>query len=127
MIRPFATTLVKHALMTRWAANNSSFTLTDCIRYLRRLVDDALTEEVYNASLAGLSYSLNTDSEWNLELETRGYNDKMIVLLKLVLEKVRSHVVDEDRFAVYQTEVCTLLRRSIEGNIKTISDSTRIK
>lgn len=72
------------------------------------LVNDELTEEAYDGSLAGLSYSLYWDPSWRLRLEIKGYNEKMVVLLKSLLEKLCGHVVDERRFAVYEEEVCDI-------------------
>jgi insulysin len=69
------------------------------------LITDALTEYSYDASLAGLNYSLAFDEDGNLILQTGGYTDKMLALLQHLLETARSHQVREDRLKVFKEEV----------------------
>jgi len=38
-------------------------------------------------------------------LQQGGYTDKALILLKRLLEKMKSHVVQQDRFIVYKHEV----------------------
>jgi len=69
------------------------------------LITDALTEYSYDASLAGLNYTLGFDEDGNLILQTGGYTDKMLALLQHLLETSRSHQVQEDRLKVFKEEV----------------------
>ncbi|KAG8907980.1 Insulinase (Peptidase M16) [Tulasnella sp. 403] len=68
------------------------------------LVRDELTEYSYDAELAGLSYEVTNQAE-GISLVVAGYNDKLNVLLKVVLEKIRNLEVKEDRFAVLKEQV----------------------
>ncbi|KAG8937301.1 Insulinase (Peptidase M16) [Tulasnella sp. 418] len=89
IISPLASITARHNLATRLFAD---------------LVKDTLTEYAYDADLAGLSYSIANHAE-GLSVSVAGYNDKLLVLLKVVLEKVKSFVVDEDRFAVLKEQL----------------------
>lgn len=72
---------------------------------VEHLITDALTEYSYDASLAGLNYTLVFDEDGNLILRTGGYTDKMLALLQHLLETARSHQVREDRLEVFKEEV----------------------
>jgi len=72
--------------------------------YIASLITDALTEFAYDADLAGLSYGINDASD-GLSLSVGGYNEKSHVLLKRVLEKARTLVIDPDRFEVTREQV----------------------
>lgn len=74
------------------------------------LIDDALAEVTYDADLAGLSYSVTNQIE-GLTVSVSGYNDKIPVLLRIVLEKIRNLQVQPDRLCVVKEEV----RSSIRG------------
>lgn len=63
------------------------------------LVKDALNEYSYDADLAGLLFSLYPMSS-SIELGIGGYNDKLPVLAKVVLERIRDLEIDPGRFAV---------------------------
>jgi insulysin len=67
-------------------------------------VDDALTEYSYDASMAGLHYSLR-EEDGTIILKQRGYTDKALILWQHLLEKMKSHIVQQDRFLVYKQEV----------------------
>ncbi|MFU8815472.1 MAG: insulinase family protein [Pseudomonadales bacterium] len=70
----------------------------------QRVVDDALSEVVYPAYLAGLSYRLNVDG-YGFGLEISGYSDKQITLLKTVLDAVTDTEINPARFAVLRDEL----------------------
>jgi len=72
--------------------------------YIASLITDALTEFAYDADLAGLSYGIN-EATTGLSLTVGGYNEKAHVLLKRVLEKARTLVVDPHRFEVSREQV----------------------
>ncbi|KAH9483963.1 Putative zinc protease [Psilocybe cubensis] len=74
------------------------------------IVNDSLTEFSYDADLAGLSYNLSSTNT-GLYITMNGYNDKMSVLVRHVLEKVKGLVVDAQRLAVVKEE----LRREYEN------------
>ncbi|KAF9428230.1 Insulinase (Peptidase M16) [Podila epigama] len=62
-----------------------------------RLVKDSLKEQVYSAELAGLMYSLDVSVD-GIVLKVEGYNDKALVLLRMVIQRIRTYTVDPDRF-----------------------------
>ena len=68
------------------------------------LVNDALTEYTYDASLSVLDYLLRMTSVV-FEIRLGGYNDKLHILAKHVLEKVKHLEVKEDRLAVMKENV----------------------
>lgn len=68
------------------------------------LIRDSLTEFAYDADLAGLAYDVNIHAE-GISVVLSGYNDKLIVLLKVVLDKVKALEVQEDRFKVLKDQV----------------------
>lgn len=73
-------------------------------RLFTDLVKDALEEYSYNAALAGLSYTVSTDSR-GLYVEVCGYNDKLAVLLQHVLCTIRDLEIRDDRFAIIKERV----------------------
>ena len=78
-------------------------------RLFADLVTDSLTEFAYDADLAGLSYYFGGHS-LGLYMTLNGYNDKLHVLAKHVLERARNLKVSPDRLEVMKDQVrCTLL------------------
>ncbi|ANB12559.1 Ste23p [Sugiyamaella lignohabitans] len=64
------------------------------------LINDALVEFAYNAEVAGLRYEVAT-AKGGIEISVNGYNDKILVLIERILEKIKSYkVVDPSRFEV---------------------------
>ena len=66
---------------------------------------DSLTEFAYDAELAGLAYSFSQHS-LGLYVVLHGYNDKLHVLAKDVLERVKTLKVKPERLAVMMDQVC---------------------
>lgn len=73
-------------------------------RILADLVDDALAEITYAAHLAGLSYGLSNTAK-GICVHVSGYNDKLSVLLNMVLEKLKDIQVDSERLKVMMEQV----------------------
>ena len=73
-------------------------------RLLTDLLEDDLSEVVYDAALAGLDYSV-TNYRGGILVSVNGYNDKLHVLAKDVLERTRNLKVQPDRLAVMQDQV----------------------
>jgi insulysin len=67
-------------------------------------VTDALTEYSYDADLAGLTYSFEASS-LGFYVVISGYNDKLHVLLRDVLEKAKSLEVRADRLGIMKEKV----------------------
>lgn len=67
-------------------------------------MEDALSEISYDASLAGLGYNFSSQA-LGMWVSLNGYNDKMPVLSRTVLEKIRNLVVKPDRLAVMKEQV----------------------
>jgi len=62
------------------------------------LVTYSLAEITYDASLAELGY-LDTSSE-GFSISVSGYNEKVLVLLNTVIQKIKTLIVDPNRFGV---------------------------
>ncbi|KAI9069108.1 insulin-degrading enzyme [Trametes sanguinea] len=82
---------------------NSSARAFVMTRLFADLVTDSLTEFAYDADLAGLSYYFGAHS-LGLYVTLNGYNDKLHVLAKHVLERVRNHTVNSDRLEVMKDQ-----------------------
>ena len=65
---------------------------------------DSLTEFAYDADLAGLAYNFSHQS-LGLYVALSGYNDKLHVLAKTVLERAKNLKVDPDRLEVMKDQV----------------------
>lgn len=68
------------------------------------LVTDSLTEFSYDADLAGITYSFLTHAS-GLYVSMNGYNDKVIVLVQHVLERVKQITVRPERLIVMKEEI----------------------
>ncbi|KAK4058930.1 metalloprotease [Microbotryomycetes sp. JL221] len=73
-------------------------------RFFIELVKDALVEYSYDAELAGLSYQLDTQADGIL-LTLDGYNDKLSVLGKVIVETIKNLEIKQDRFDVIQDQL----------------------
>ncbi|KAG0697015.1 Metalloenzyme, LuxS/M16 peptidase-like protein [Suillus ampliporus] len=73
-------------------------------RLFTDLVNDSLQEFAYNAELAGLFFNCGSH-HLGLMITLDGYNDKLPVLARRVLETVRNLQVREDRLAVIKEKV----------------------
>lgn len=91
------------------------------------LVKDALVEYSYDAELAGLSYTFDTQGDGIL-LTVDGYNDKLHVLAKVVVEKMKSLQVDEERFRLIMDQVrracCALVHKCCADPFRTHHSSS---
>ncbi|KAJ3108951.1 Insulinase (Peptidase M16) [Phlyctochytrium planicorne] len=66
-------------------------------RLFTELLEDDLNQFSYYADVAGLSYSLENNTE-GLELHVLGYNDKLPKLVEKIFHSMKTLVVDPDRF-----------------------------
>jgi len=73
------------------------------------LVKDALNEYTYAADLAGISYALDSCPE-GLILALEGYNDKILVLLQKVLERMKDLEVQKERFDLIKEQLVRAYR-----------------
>ena len=62
---------------------------------------DAMAEYSYDADLAGLSYKLDAQAD-GIIMIIDGYNDKLAVLAKVVLEKMATLEIDPQRFEMFK-------------------------
>jgi secreted Zn-dependent insulinase-like peptidase len=69
-----------------------------------RMVEDALSEAVYPAYLAGLGYRLDVNG-YGFEVDIFGYSDKQLTLLGTVLEALTGTPIDPARFQVLRDEL----------------------
>jgi len=72
------------------------------------LYSDSITEDVYDASLAELSYNLFYAGE-HIFVAAGGFSDKLAVLTETMLEKLKNYKVDSERFAKIKETVCSFL------------------
>lgn len=68
------------------------------------LFRDATTEEVYDAELAGLQFSLESSGH-SMTLGTVGYNDKLPLLTKKMLQLMQEFKADKDRFELIRDQL----------------------
>lgn len=78
---------------------------------LVNMINDGLNERSYSSVLAGLSYSLRTNSR-GFDLRIGGYNDKMNDLLKRVSRQIQKPDLDQSRFDNVKTELLRQLSNS---------------
>ena len=78
-----------------------------------RLVNDALNTRAYPARLAGLSYSLRGDRT-GLGLTLGGFDDRLEVLLDMVLETMIELEPRSERFEHYRRELARELRNELQ-------------
>jgi len=71
--------------------------------------NDAFTEYVYNAELAGLSHHLYS-TNYGVTLSVKGYSDKQHILLKSIMEKMTHFEVDPQRFEVLKEKYVRSLK-----------------
>jgi len=67
-------------------------------------VNDSLSEYAYNAELTGLSYLLIADNT-GLCIALSGYNDKMAVLTRHVVQRLKDLVFKPERLEVMKEQV----------------------
>ncbi|ODQ63961.1 hypothetical protein NADFUDRAFT_28003 [Nadsonia fulvescens var. elongata DSM 6958] len=63
------------------------------------LINDALVEFAYDAEIAGLRYSVSL-SRYGIHVALNGYNHKMSILLRKILQKFADFKVDPERFSI---------------------------
>ncbi|KAJ7137711.1 insulin-degrading enzyme [Mycena epipterygia] len=85
------------------------------------IVNDALTEFAYDASLGMLEYNFAPHAN-GLYVAMKGFNDKMSVLVKHVLEKIKGIVVDAGRLAVMKEQAKRDLDNFFLGQSYVLSD-----
>lgn len=83
-------------------------TNSDCLNSLKtyfiaKLLKDSSNEQLYEAELAGLGYSIGTS--WDaLVFNVDGYNQKLYLLMDTILRQLRNLKVDPERFQVLKDE-----------------------
>lgn len=82
----------------------SRFCLT-IIRMFVALVNDYLTQHLYNATMAGLSYAITTSHD-GFTVSVSGYNDKLGHLLERIMRAAHDLEFRQDRFAIILEKVC---------------------
>ncbi|KAJ1845482.1 metalloprotease, partial [Coemansia sp. RSA 2708] len=68
------------------------------------VLKDRLTEVTYDAEIAGLWFDISDTME-GVVVHIDGFNDKLLQLLRILLETLRSFRVEETQFAVYSREL----------------------
>lgn len=93
-------------------------------RIVVNLVCDSLDEITYSASLAGLQYSLNYHFE-GLSICVYGYQDKLPLLLQVVLEKIKNLQPRVDRLEVFKEKVRVSVLVKFQKLTREISQAIR--
>ncbi|KAH7911404.1 Metalloenzyme, LuxS/M16 peptidase-like protein [Hygrophoropsis aurantiaca] len=83
---------------------NSSPRAAVLTRLFSELVGDALTEHSYDADLAGLSYNFGSHS-LGLSVMLMGYNDKLSLLARHVVETVKNLQVRPERLEIMKEQI----------------------
>lgn len=73
-------------------------------RLFTELIRDSLVEYSYDADLAGLSYTFDSQADGIL-LTIDGYDDKLEVLSKVVFDTIKTLKVDKKRFDIIVDQV----------------------
>ncbi|KAJ2599592.1 metalloprotease [Coemansia sp. RSA 1721] len=68
------------------------------------ILKDSLAEITYDAQIAGLWFNIR-ESVSGISLQIDGFDDKLVKLLRILLESVKSHRVDDTQFEMYSREV----------------------
>lgn len=74
------------------------------ISLLVDLLEDALSEEGYNARLAGLSYNLSNGTK-GVTLSVGGFDNKLGVLFEMILRTLKGFEIKEERLKVIAEKV----------------------
>lgn len=77
-------------------------------RLFTELIRDSLVEYSYDADLAGLSYTFDSQADGIL-LTIDGYDDKLEVLSKVVFDTIKTLKVDKKRFDIIVDQVRPIL------------------
>ena len=67
-----------------------------------KLINDALSESLYPASLAGMGYGLQSTSN-GMRLKLSGYQDKQLILLKQIVHQLINAPLTQERFEILKT------------------------
>ncbi|KAJ2223917.1 metalloprotease, partial [Coemansia sp. RSA 485] len=68
------------------------------------ILKDSLAEITYDAQIAGLWFNIR-ESVSGISLQIDGFDDKLVKLLRILLESVKSYRVDDTQFEMYSREV----------------------
>lgn len=75
---------------------------------MTELFSDSITEDVYDAEMAELRFGLYGASDY-IGVSSKGFTDKMDVLVERMLTKLVDLKIDEDRFKEIVDQVSLLL------------------
>ncbi|KAI0053918.1 hypothetical protein FA95DRAFT_1551697 [Auriscalpium vulgare] len=111
-----------HVIMEmRSAVANESPKASVLTKLFADLVNDSLTEYAYAASEAGLSYNFS-ESTLGIYIVIAGYNDKLHILWRDIMEKVRNLQVQTDRLDVMKEQTKRDWENFFLGQTYRISD-----
>ncbi|KAJ2083683.1 metalloprotease [Coemansia sp. RSA 988] len=69
-----------------------------------QMLKNTLTELTYDAEVAGLWFEIRDNVE-GIHVHATGFNDKLLRLLRIVMETLRGYKVEQAQFDVYKREV----------------------
>ena len=99
-----------HMLLATEALQNSVDQYVAMALY-RELVDDALNEVRFQASLAGSGYGLNLTSR-GLQVRLYGYQDKLPLLLDTLVLELTDHQISTERFELLKADMLRRMRNA---------------
>ncbi|XP_022094344.1 insulin-degrading enzyme-like [Acanthaster planci] len=73
------------------------------------LLRDSLNEYAYAAELANINYNIDS-TVYGINIQLGGYNDKQMLLLKKILEKMTNFEIDVNRFEVIKETYSRMLQ-----------------
>mgnify|MGYP002477603986 FL=1 len=86
------------------------------------LVEENLSKYSYNASLAGLDYSLGTDASGMLLLVS-GYTDKLALLASVVVDKLKALAVEPKEYDIVYDRLVRAYKNAKLQNPSTLADA----
>lgn len=104
-----------HLLLQTDLLNNDVTRYAALLLYLD-LVDDALNEIRYQASLAGSGYGVNITNE-GIQVRLYGYQDKLPLLLDTLILELTEHEFTAERFAILRDDLLRKLRNRDEDPV----------
>lgn len=86
------------------------------------LVEESLSKYSYDAALAGLDYSLGTDTSGVL-LAVSGYSDKLPLLASVVIDKLKAFEIDQKEFEIVHDRLVRAYKNARLANPSGLADA----
>lgn len=86
------------------------------------LVEESLSAYSYDASLAGLAYSVGNEPD-GIQIVASGYSEKLALLLEVVVKRMKNFVVDPGQFELVHDRLTRAYKNAKQNNPSTIADT----